>query len=318
MTNLRVLCLVLTVGAGYHVAQADTVYLDPMFGVQQTSNTVYGQGLIDNGAGLLDLKLDVYQPTDIGVAVPESRPTILWIHGGGWEKGTKRSVNQKDEWVSRGYNIVSIDYRLLGDNPPLTTGPADAFAFLSLLGPPGITSEINASFEDATLALEWIYANADTYGIDTDRIGVAGISAGAVMALAMGHIVPTGNMELKAVVSVSGALFNDPSPFTPGGPPTMLITGEKDNTVPAVLVELTRDQMNEVGIMTEYYLQPNVGHLPNWDTVIDGQTLSQHGIDFLYENLAMVPEPTTIGLLAIGSALYLVRVGRPSRRSAVN
>jgi acetyl esterase/lipase len=271
-----------------------------MFGVQKTSNLVYGQGLVDNGNALLDLKLDIYQPTDIGVVVPESRPTIMWIHGGGWEKGTKGSVNQEEVWVPRGYNVVSIEYRLLGDNVPLTTGPADDFAFLELLGPPGITSTVNASLEDAALALEWLYANADTYGIDTDRIGVAGTSAGAVNAMAIGHLVQLENVEIKAVLSVSGAVFNDPNPFAPGGPPTMLITGEKDNTVPASLVELTRDLMNEAGVVNEFYLQPDTGHLPNWDVLIDGQTLSQHGIDFLYQNLAIVPEPTAIVLLATG------------------
>ncbi len=308
MTYLRILCLALILAVGYQVSQAEmTLYMDPMFGVQQTANLVYGQGAIDNGAGVKDLTLDVYQPTDIGVAVPESRPTMMWIHGGGWHKGTKRNPAQKDEWVSRGYNIVSISYRLAGDTPPLTAGPADDYPFLELLGDGqyghvvgGLTTVVNASLEDATLALDWIYANAETYGFDTDRIGIAGTSAGAVMALAMGHIVTTENVELKAVLSNVGALFNDPSPFTPDGPPTMLIAGDRDGTVPAAIVELTRDQMNEVGIETEYYLQPNTGHQTNWDTVFEGQTLSQHGVDFLYRNLALstVPEPT--------SSLFLV------------
>ena len=122
----------LAVSANSKFALAGTLYLDPMFGVQKTSNLVYGQGLVDNGNALLDLKLDVYQPTDIGVAVPGSRPTVMWIHGGGWQKGTKRSVHQEDEWVSRGYNLIYIEYRLLGDNVPLTTVPADDFTFLGL------------------------------------------------------------------------------------------------------------------------------------------------------------------------------------------
>ena len=314
MRNIKVVCLVLIMATSSYVARAGTLYLDPMFGVQKTSNLVYGQGLVDNGNALLDLKLDIYQPTDIGVAVPESRPTIMWIHGGGWEGGTKRSVNQEEEWVPRGYNVISIEYRLLGDNPPLTTGPADDFAFLGLVGPPGITSTVNASLEDGALALEWLYANADTYGIDTNRIGVAGISAGAVNALALGHLVQLENVEIKAVISVSGALFNDPNPFTPGGPPTMLITGEKDPTLPPVFQMLTRDLMNEAGVVNEFYLQPDTGHLPNWDVLIDGQTLSQHGIDFLYQNLALVPEPSTF---ALGALAVMIMLGTAARRRVV-
>lgn len=311
MTSSRILCLAFVLGVVNQVSQAEmTLYMDPLFGVQRAANLVYGQAAVDNGAGVKDLQLDVYQPTDIGVAVPQSRPTMMWIHGGGWHKGTKQSVAQRDEWVTRGYNIVSISYRLAGDTPPLTAGPANEFAYLGLLGDGqyghvegGLFTVINASLEDASLALDWMHANADTYGFDTDRIGIAGTSAGAVMALAMGHIVAPENVELKAVLSNVGALFNDPSPFTPGGPPTMLITGERDRTVPATLVQLTRDQMNEVGIETEFYLQPNTGHQTNWDTVFEDQTLSQHGVDFLYKHLALatVPEPT--------SALFLVGTG---------
>lgn len=89
----------------------------------------------------------------------------------------------------------------------------------------------------------------------------------------------------------------------------MLITGERDRTVPAALVQLTRDQMNEVGIETEFYLQPNTGHQTNWDTVFEGQTLSQHGVDFLYTNLALstVPEPTSSLFLVGAAALAYMR-----------
>ncbi len=322
VTNLRVFCFVSAMVATFQVTHAGVLYLDPMFGVQKTYDIVYGQGLINNGTGLLDLTLDVYRPSNIGTAVPESRPTILWMHGGGWRKGRKEQVMQEDEWVSRGYNLISINYRLLDDNPPPTTGPADPFAWLSIFGPTGIVSEVNASFEDAALALEWIYANADTYGIDTTRVGVAGHSAGAIMALALGNIVPQGSIEPKAVLSVAGALFNITSPYSPGGPPAMLITGEKDNTVPVALVEITRNQMNEVGIMTEYYLQPDVGHQPRWDTIIDGETLSQHGINFLYENLAAVPEATPSVLLATGllclSSVWAVRRAVSQRLRSLN
>ena len=164
------------------------------------------------------------------------------------------------------------------------------------------------------MALEWLYANADTYGIDTNRIGVAGISAGAVNALALGHLVQLENVEIKAVISVSGALFNDPNPFTPGGPPTMLITGENDPTLPPVFQMLTRDLMDEAGVVNEFYLQPDTGHLPNWNVVIEGQTLTQHGIDFLYQNVALVPEPSTF---ALGALAMMIMLGTAVRRRVV-
>jgi predicted esterase len=301
VTNLRVVCLLLTLGSSSHLLLAGTLYLDPVFGVQKTSNIVYGQGIIDNGAGHLNLTLDVYRPTNIGTAVPESRPTILWIHGGGWRKGKKEQVMQENEWVSRGYNLVSINYRLQDDNPPLTTGVADAFIFLTLYEGGSLPSVVNASLEDAVMALDWIDANAAIYGFDTNRVGIGGHSAGAVNAIALGQLVRPEIIEPKAIISVAGAVFNGTNPFSPGGPPTMLIAGSKDNTVPSALVEFARDQLNEVGVTTEYYLQPNVGHQPRWDTVIDGETLSQHGIEFLYNNLATVgvPEASSTQMLTM-------------------
>lgn len=293
---------------------AGTLYLNPMFGVQKTSNLIYGTSLVNNGGSSIDLKLDIYQPTDIGTPVPSSRPTVMYIHGGGWQGGNKNSVPQSTAWVSRGYNVVSINYRLLGDNPPLTTGLADDFAFLAFLGPPGIISEVNASLEDARLAMEWMYDNAATYGIDPNRIGLAGSSAGAVMSLALAHIEPSKNIQPRAVLSSVGALFNDPSPYSSGGPPTMLIAGETDTTVPAFVVEYTSELMTDAGIHNELYVQPNTGHQTNWNMVFDGETLSQHGINFLHTHLATVPEPSTAVLAGIGAMVFLLGVRRKLMR----
>ncbi len=186
--NSRILLLAMICVLSHTTAPAATIYQDVMYGVQKTSNLVYGTGLVNNGASSIDLKLDIYQPTDIGTPVLASRPTVMFMHGGGWVNGNKSGVNQANTWASRGYNVVSIDYRLLGDNPPLTTGPADAFTFLEFLGPPGIISEVNASLEDASLALAWMSDNASTYGIDTSRVALAGSSAGGVMSLALAYL----------------------------------------------------------------------------------------------------------------------------------
>lgn len=291
---------------------AGTLFLDPMFGVQKTSNLTYGTGLVDSGASSIDLTLDIYQPTDIGTAVPSNRPTVMYMHGGGWQNGNKNSVGQANAWVSRGYNVVSINYRLLGDDPPFTTGVADDFTFLEFLGPPGIISEVNASLEDARLAMEWMYDNAATYGIDPTRIGVSGSSAGAVMALALAYAGPSEHVQPRAVISGVGAFFNLTNPFSPGGPPAMLIAGENDTTVPAFAVQFTSDQMTEVGIYNELYIQPNTGHSTNWGMVFEGQTLSEHSIDFLATHLALVPEPSTVVLALIGAIFAMFGLRRKS------
>lgn len=293
---------------------AASLYLDPLFGVQKSSNITYGTGLVNNGASSIDLKLDFYQPTDIGTPVPSSRPTIMFMHGGGWQGGNKNGVAQANVWVSRGYNVASIDYRLLGNNPPLTSGPADDYTFLEFLGPPGIISEVNASIEDANLALDWLAANAASYGIDTSRVGLTGHSAGAVMSLILTYLDPSTSVQTRAVLSSLGALFNDPSPYTSGAPPAMLIAGETDLTVPAFFVNHSSQQMTAAGVYNELYVQPNTAHSTNWNQVFDGQTLSQHGIDFWANNLALVPEPSTVVLAGVGVAVLFFRWLVPGRR----
>ncbi len=80
--------------------------------------------------------------------MPASSPTVLWIHGGSWQTGDKTDdAALVSSWASYGYNVVSINYRLLGDKPPVTSGPADAIAPLIALSsyPSGTANEINAS-----------------------------------------------------------------------------------------------------------------------------------------------------------------------------
>ncbi len=296
---------------------AASLYLDPLFGVQKTSNITYGTGLVNNGGSSIDLKLDFYQPTDIGTPVPASRPTILFMHGGGWQGGNKNSVAQANVWVSRGYNVASINYRLLGNNPPLTTGPADDYSFLAFLGPPGIISAVNASIEDANLALDWLAANSASYGIDTSRVGLTGHSAGAVMSLILTYLDPSTSVQTRAVLSSLGALFNDPSPFDAGDPPAMLIAGETDLTVPAFFVSTTSQQMTAAGVENALYIQPSTAHSTNWNSVFDGQTLSQHGIDFWANNLALVSEPSTVTMTAMGMIFLLLGCFVSTRRRRV-
>jgi acetyl esterase/lipase len=87
-------------------------------------------------------------------------PVIVFIHGGGWQKGDKsggfRSVARFVE--SGRYAGVSVGYRLSGE----ATWPAQV--------------------HDCKAAIRWIRANAKEHNLDPDRIGVWGTSAG-------GHLV---------------------------------------------------------------------------------------------------------------------------------
>lgn len=294
------LAFAVVLGAGNSLSAA-TIYLDPIFNVQSNTNLVYGTGLTNNGLSTKNLTLDIFRPTQISTPVPAVRPTVVFIHGGGWTSGSKADLpTQMRDLAKYGYNVVSINYRLLGDNPPLTTGFADDFSqIIQLINPaPGLISEVNASVQDAQLALEWLYANQATYGIDPNRVAVSGGSAGATMALALGHLAPSAHIQPRAVISAVGALANITTPFSSDGPPTLLIAGANDNTVPAALVELTSLQMTEAGVYNEFLIQPGTGHTVNWNLVVQGKTMQQHMRDFLYVHA--VPEPSSLLLATLG------------------
>lgn len=93
----------------------------------------------------------------------------------------------------------------------------------------------------------------------------------------------------------------------------MLIAGETDTTVPAFVVEYTSELMTDAGIYNELYVQPNTGHQTNWNMVFTGETLSQHGINFLHTHLATVPEPSTAVLGGIGAMFFVLAVRRKLR-----
>ena len=45
-------------------------FVGPLYGVQETSNIVYGSGLVNNGASSTSLDLDLSQPTFQGFPLP--------------------------------------------------------------------------------------------------------------------------------------------------------------------------------------------------------------------------------------------------------
>lgn len=112
---------------------------------------------------------DLYQAKADG---EKARPLIIWMHGGGFKLGTKRAKAVRffsQNFAQRGYVCASINYRLSKENPLLH--------FDALL---------RASYyatQDAKRAVIYFRANAAKYGIDPDKIILAGNSAGGFMAL---------------------------------------------------------------------------------------------------------------------------------------
>jgi acetyl esterase/lipase len=110
--------------------------------------------------------LDVFAPAE-----GKNHPIVVWIHGGGWQAGSKEDVKQKPKmFIDRGFVFVTINYRLLPE------------------------VSIKQMAGDVAKAIRWTHDHAGDYGGDPKTMFVMGHSAGAQLAA----LVCTDDSYLKA------------------------------------------------------------------------------------------------------------------------
>ncbi|MEM7394675.1 MAG: alpha/beta hydrolase, partial [Verrucomicrobiota bacterium] len=106
-------------------------------------------------------KLDLYLPEK---PASEKLPVIVYIHGGAWKGGNKSGGGRLlAPYVSGGrFAGVSVGYRLSGE----------------AIWP--------AQIHDCKAAVRWVRGHAEEYGLDPDRIGLWGTSAGGHLVAMLG------------------------------------------------------------------------------------------------------------------------------------
>jgi acetyl esterase/lipase len=98
----------------------------------------------------------------------QPRPAIVIVHGGGWRAGSKTDAVYQGlllDYARQGYVTTSVEYRLTGEAP------------------------FPAAVGDVKCAVKWVRAHARELGVDPNRVGAYGHSAGAHLAL-MAALVP--------------------------------------------------------------------------------------------------------------------------------
>jgi para-nitrobenzyl esterase len=126
---------------------------------------------IDLGAPQGDdcLTLNIWASSDI--AAGDSKPVMVWIHGGAYVLGSANQPMYDGRVLAAGGDVVvvTVNYRL------------GAFGFLDLssFSTPRRRFESNLGLRDVLLALRWIRDNIAAFGGDPDRVTVFGESAGA-------------------------------------------------------------------------------------------------------------------------------------------
>ena len=131
-------------------------------------------------------KLDLYVPT---TARPQKGyPIVVYVHGGGWSKGSKEMVQQKPDFFNaQGWAFASVGYRLLPEAP------------------------VEQQAADVAAALARIRREAATLGIDSSRIVLMGHSAGAHLSALVGtdpQWLGSDLAGLAGVILLDGAAYD--------------------------------------------------------------------------------------------------------------
>ncbi len=101
--------------------------------------------------------LDLYVPKADGPL-----PLVIWIHGGGWQAGSKDGGGPALMLLTKGYAVASINYRLSQQ------------------------AVFPAQIEDCKAAVRYLRANAKTHNLNPDAFGVWGASAGGHLVALLG------------------------------------------------------------------------------------------------------------------------------------
>ena len=238
----------------------------------QTGRVTIERDVVFGTGGGRDLRCNVYWPPQGGTG----RPSVLLVHGGGWVNGDRSQLHGYGILLGRiGYVCVAMEYRLAGE------------------------AKWPAQIHDVKAALRWMRANAARLGIDPDKIAISGNSAGAHLSLlaagtanlpefegdggnagagtqvaaGVGFYAPTQlytpDRPLDDVISFlfgpsySEATARAASPIeyaSPAFPPTLLITGNRDELVPDEASFRMYQALSKAGAPVELHVYAGAPH----------------------------------------------------------
>ena len=233
-----------------------------------------GEALVYKEVEGRPLKLSVFKPADWQAT--DRRPALVFFHGGSWTSGEPSQLApQSTYFASRGVVCISVQYRLL------PRGNATG-------------SELPARcVQDAKSAFRWVRSHAAELGIDPDRLGVGGGSAGGYLAGCVA-LVPGGDDpadDLRVPLAPAALMLFNPviggrpeeiadaeferrfggqqreflaqSPanhVTAAAPPTVIFHGEADTVIAPVQIRRFQASMTAAGARCEVHFYKGMGH----------------------------------------------------------
>ena len=247
---------------------------------------VFGKG------GSADLLLDVYQPT---AGVTSKRMAIIHLFGGGFSGGNKNAgyiINDIKALAPRGYVNVSANYRLAKE------------------------ANFPGQIHDVKAMIRWVRANATRLGIESNRIAVAGYSAGGMLALlaagtngkkefegeggnagvssdvnACIGVYPLASAQIATMLFPQGQAT--PENIAAASPTTYI----SDKFAPTIFVHGTKDGTIPVASSVDFFTKLHALNVPTTLTLIQGA-------DHAFDNNA----PDAVEVMAASIDLFLNRL----------
>ena len=234
------------------------------------------------------LYADLYLPETKG-----KRATVLLVHGGGWERRSRKDMAWiAEDLASRGFAVMNVDYRFA----PKYTFPAQ--------------------LHDMQVAMHWLHQHSSEYGLDRSAISAFGFSSGAHLVSLMALVAssdsplndPYGGDPTRPTAVVAGGIPSDLEAFdsgrlikqflggeqqeipdiyrqaspvthvTPSAPPFFLFHGGMDMLVPFTQAKRLQQTLQANNVDNELYRMHLRGHLTSFLTA--GQAV-ERAADFL-------------------------------------
>ena len=135
------------------------------------------------------------QRLDFWAGASRNAPLVIFVHGGGWQRGDKRMMQgsaKLSHWQAAGYAVASLNYRLVPD------------------------ATVEQQTADVASAVAYLRARAGELGFDTRRIALVGHSAGAHLVALVGtdpqyfRAAGLAMNDVAGIVPLDGAGYNVP------------------------------------------------------------------------------------------------------------
>lgn len=230
-----------------------------------------------------------YRPLSLDLHLPDAPhpPVVLFLHGGGWRVGSRRTFvpglagpDGFGRITAEGWAVAAVDYRLSGE------------------------ARWPAQLADVTTAIDWVTSATE---VDGSRLVLWGESAGGHLAALAGLRDPRvrgvidwyGPADLRTMPGADepqtreAALLGMPAASDPdlaahaspvasvsiGAPPFHIAHGDDDRSVPVAQSEELARALRRVGADVTLQIVPGADHL--WRGLGDPATVLEPALAFL-------------------------------------